>query len=94
MGVAPSVSLFCYFFSPKVDNNNRSGSFTWRLRNGMRREYLGGWLITHWPEWRQDWCWIKMPDRPAFCALPEETLEPKAAWGRKIPFDERLALPI
>lgn len=54
VGVLPSVALFSYFYSPKVDNKNKSGSFTWRLRNGMSREYVGGHLITHWVEWRQD----------------------------------------
>ena len=85
VGVYPSIPLFCHFYVPKIDNKNRSGSVTWRFRNSMAGEYIGGNFISRWPEWRSDWCWIKMENPPACCEVPQGPAMHMAEWKDKGP---------
>lgn len=65
VGMAPSVPLFRHYYMPKIDNDSHSGSVTWRFRNSMAAEYIGGHFMTRWPEWRANWCVIKMEKPPS-----------------------------
>ena len=49
----PSVSLFRHFFTPRIDVKKViSGGVTFRLRNGLTREFITTTFKSKWDEWR------------------------------------------
>ena len=91
MGMMPSVSLFRYFFVPRLSEVPvRSGRLSWALRPDALAEYPKGTCIECPSEWRDKWCHVEVHAVLPCFDRPEAPLAANATWMRRCEMNRHL----
>nr|CAE03219.2 OSJNBa0050F15.9 [Oryza sativa Japonica Group] len=79
VGVRPTMRLFQSFLVPQLLQGAVGGGCYFQPRQGVAGQYIDSHLRKKWEDWKKDWFYTALPDRPRL-RLPTGPPERSAAW--------------
>ncbi len=79
VGVRPTMRLFQSFLVPQLLQGAVGGGCYFQPRPGVAGQYIESHLRRKWEDWKKDWFYTALPDRPRL-RLPVSPPERSAAW--------------